>query len=122
MRMLGKGRPFVIEVISPKMHFSIGEEQLKEIAAKVNESEQIQISGLTKAEEKESMDYLKNSESQKIKAYGCLCHSAKPLDQKHMDYLSSMEQFQVILFAFFHLFQRNRFTKRPHCAFSTEGL
>ena len=41
MRMLGFGRPFVLELIDPKRALSVQEPLLKEMEAKINESKDV---------------------------------------------------------------------------------
>ena len=43
MRMLGFGRPFVLELIDPKRALSVQEPLLKEMEAKINESNDVHI-------------------------------------------------------------------------------
>jgi len=60
VRMLGRGRPFVIEIIYPKAR----EPDLRQIEAEINEDERVKVSDLEPCD-KSMVEYLKNTKFKK---------------------------------------------------------
>lgn len=82
VRMLGNGRPFVLELVDPRRNASVQTpETLKEVEEDIHKSSLIRVSGLGYTDQSCFMD-LKNSEVNKIKAYCCVVKCAFKADEE----------------------------------------
>lgn len=78
VRMLGNGRPFVVEVISPHRQF-FSNAELQELSRAISEtSDSVEVDSLQVVPRTIMMDLQKDAEA-KRKAYRCVCYSQRPL-------------------------------------------
>lgn len=72
VRMLGNGRPFVMEVMDPRRVHSLKDSDLKRYEEELNASKtEVKINSL-KFTDVKCFEVLKQSESEKIKSYACI--------------------------------------------------
>lgn len=68
VRMVGNGRPFVLEMLNPKKRFDITEAHLQLLADKVNEHDYVNVTNLHFTD-KTCFEHLTNAAETKVKAY-----------------------------------------------------
>lgn len=100
VRMLGSGRPFVVELISPKKRFDITQEHLLEIQKKVNDPKiyskieekdiKVQIRDL-KMTDVDCFKYLTRSAKDKVKAYIAAVRFSRKVSSEEIEAVNSME-------------------------------
>jgi len=95
VRMLGNGRPFVLEILDPKKAYSNGEEQLKEMEKTVNTNPMVNVTDLHYTDEK-CFVVLKESETSKVKAYACVVVSEKEITEADVDNLNSLRDIKLL--------------------------
>lgn len=89
--MLGNGRPFILELISPKRRKEI---DIKQIQDTINESLMIQVKNLGITDDS-CFAELQKSETQKIKAYVCLTITSKKISQETIEKIHGMKDIVV---------------------------
>jgi len=94
VRMLGNGRPFVLEILDPKKSYSVSEDKLKEMEAIINTNPMVNAIGLHYTNEK-CFEVLKESETSKVKAYACMVVSEKEITQQDVDNLNNMRDIKL---------------------------
>lgn len=85
VRMLGEGRPFVLELVSPiREHFT--DDDLRRLEAAVNDSYtgSVEVSGLRRTDAEVTVRLARHSES-KVKRYRCVIWSSRAIDDFAMD-------------------------------------
>jgi len=92
--MLGEGRPFILELESPKKRFSITDEMLKDIVDKVNLSEYISIRNVRIEDENCFRDLQKSTED-KIKGYCCVVITTKEITDEKIKELENLSDIQL---------------------------
>ena len=93
VRMLGKGRPFMLEIINPKKNM---EKNIKEIEEEINKSSKyIKINNLEKCS-KEYTENIKKAEINKMKIYSCFVWVKKELDDNDINKLNNIKNLDVI--------------------------
>ncbi|KAI8362539.1 hypothetical protein B0O80DRAFT_493515 [Mortierella sp. GBAus27b] len=85
VRMLGNGRPFYIELISPRTP-SLAPEALQELETKINDAmpDKVQVRGLVPVT-LEDTKIIKEGEESKTKTYSALCWTSVPVTQAMID-------------------------------------
>ena len=93
VRMLGKGRPFMLEIINPKKNM---EKKLKEIEEEINKNSKfIKIKNLEICN-KEYTEHIKKAEVNKMKIYSCFVWTKKELNEEDINKLNSIKNLEVI--------------------------
>ena len=93
VRMLGGGRPFMLEIINPKKNM---EKYIKEIEKEINTcSKFIKINNLEKCN-KEYSEFIKKAEVNKMKIYSCFVWVKKNLDENDINKLNNIKNLDVI--------------------------
>eukprot|EP00742_Colponemidia_sp_Colp-10_P010130 GILJ01011104.1.p1 GENE.GILJ01011104.1~~GILJ01011104.1.p1 ORF type:complete len:528 (-),score=63.68 GILJ01011104.1:151-1734(-) len=94
VRMLGTGRPFVVELIDPH-RTNVSQEELDAIQHQVNDTnDRIQIHGL-KIVDKTYFDKLKEGEESKRKSYCCVVWLSRPVDLAEVTVLQDMKDIAI---------------------------
>ncbi|WAR18749.1 PUS10-like protein [Mya arenaria] len=95
VRMLGNGRPFVLELINPRCR-NFSSEQMAKMQQDINTStEDIKCRDL-QIVPKEETEVLKQGEIDKVKWYRALCWSEQPVSQQHLDTLNSTKELKIL--------------------------
>ena len=95
MRMLGTGRPFILEVTEPRAALTAAERVL-EIEGRVNaSSEFVKVRGLCRVG-KEKFEELRQGEENKLKVYVCIVWSEKEIDAGVIEKINASEQVRVM--------------------------
>ena len=76
--MLGKGRPFILQLVNPKKRHTVTVDELRIIEANINKSTACNVLNLDFGDEKNFLD-LKDSEETKVKVYCCLVETSEQL-------------------------------------------
>jgi tRNA U54 and U55 pseudouridine synthase Pus10 len=93
VRMLGKGRPFMVEILNPKKNI---EKEIKNIEEEINKtSKYIKISNLEKCN-KEYIDFIKKAEVNKMKIYSCFVWTKKQLTDEDINKLNNIKNMDVV--------------------------
>ena len=93
VRMLGTGRPFMLEIINPKKNM---EKNLKNIEKEINtNSKYIKINNLEKCN-KEYNETIKKAEINKMKIYSCFVWVKKELNENDINKLNNIKNIDVI--------------------------
>ena len=95
VRMLGNGRPFLLEIHNPKLPY-ITNSQLAEVETQVNETTLVQIRDLQTIE-KEECNRLKEGEEHKKKTYRCVVCVSEELNEEKVKILDSLKEKQLQL-------------------------
>ncbi|CAD5116681.1 unnamed protein product [Dimorphilus gyrociliatus] len=94
VKMLGEGRPFIVELINPHVT-TISKSELKDITKKINTQKDIGVRDLQLALRSDTMK-LKEGEEQKKKSYSAFCWSKEPITQEELDSkLSNIKDLKV---------------------------
>lgn len=94
VRMLGEGRPFIIEVINPHV-LKINKDGLKQLRRKINQEEDVAVRDLQTALRSDTTK-LKEGEELKKKSYSAMCWSKSPITQEELDNkLSAIKNLKV---------------------------
>ena len=93
VRMLGKGRPFMLEIINPKKNM---EKNLKQIEEEINNNSKfIKIHNLEICN-KEYTENIKKAEINKMKIYSCFVWTKKELNENDINKLNNIKNLEVI--------------------------
>lgn len=93
VRMLGGGRPFMVEILNPKKNI---EKEIKDIEEEINNTSKfIKIKNLEKCN-KEYIDYIKKAEVNKMKIYSCFVWTKKELTDEDINKLNNVKNIDVI--------------------------
>ncbi len=93
VRMLNGGRPFVLEMVNPRL--TRDRQDLQSIQSQINsESHLIQVQGL-RVGDSSVFQSLKAAEDSKLKAYVCVIRSEKPLEAERLSALSSRRDVEL---------------------------
>ena len=93
VRMLGKGRPFMLEIINPKKNM---EKNLKQIEEEINNNSKfIKIHNLEICN-KEYTENIKKAEINKMKIYSCFVWTKKELNENDIKKLNNIKNLEVI--------------------------
>jgi tRNA pseudouridine synthase 10 len=100
VRMLGSGRPLMLEIVNPKameIIKNIGDvDFVREIQKKLNNTtELIQLVGLESCE-KGYIEVIKKYEDSKIKNYTSVVYASKRLSQKDIDTLNAIKDLEIV--------------------------
>lgn len=125
VRMLGSGRPFVLQCENPqKVYFS--KEELKQIQEEVNKStDAVQISNLRRITRKEFESFV-HGQTSKRKSYRCVVWVSKKLSQKDIEFLNSQKELVIQQQTPIRVLHRRTFDTRPktihsiHCELINE--
>ncbi|XP_052270788.1 tRNA pseudouridine synthase Pus10-like isoform X2 [Dreissena polymorpha] len=94
VRMLGNGRPFVLELVNPRCR-SFTQEQMNKIQESINAATtDIQCRDL-QIVTKEETDILKQGEIDKVKLYRALCWTNQPISDQQLDQLSILKDLKI---------------------------
>ena len=92
VRMLGKGRPFMVEIINPKKNM---EKEIKKIEDEINStSKYIKISNLEVCN-KEYTEFVKKAEVNKMKIYTCFVWVKKEVTDEDINKLNNIKNMDV---------------------------
>ena len=95
VRMLGVGRPFMIEVINPKKNI-VKKEDILKIGKKINEnSKLIKVNSLESCD-KDYVEFIKKAEINKMKIYSCFVWVQKKLTNDDINKLNIIKNMDVI--------------------------
>ncbi|EAR99612.2 tRNA pseudouridine synthase Pus10, putative (macronuclear) [Tetrahymena thermophila SB210] len=95
VRMLGNGRPFVIEIQNPRRVHSVSDEDLKNYEAHLNNVKtECKVNSL-KFTDVKCFEVLKQSEQEKIKSYACVVQTKDPITQEQIDKLNNMNEIEL---------------------------
>ena len=93
VRMLGKGRPFMVEILNPKKNI---EKEIKNIEEEINNtSKYIKVNNLEKCK-KEYCDVIKKAEVNKMKIYTCFVWTKKELTEEDINKLNNIKNMDVV--------------------------
>ncbi|XP_014768473.1 tRNA pseudouridine synthase Pus10 [Octopus bimaculoides] len=95
VKMLGNGRPFVIELINSKRS-NFTAEDFVEMKNKINESTKSIFVRDLQAVSREEIGNLKEGEIDKTKSYSALCWSQKPLTEEQLSALSTYKDLAIL--------------------------
>ena len=94
VRMLGSGRPFLIEIINPRK-VVVSETELSQLQASINSStDAIGVQHL-KVVSKEAARLLKEGEEEKRKFYSAIIWTSKEIAPEHLLFLSELKNLQI---------------------------
>lgn len=94
VRMLGTGRPFLIEIINPRK-VVVSETELSQLQAAINSStDAIGVQHL-KVASKEASKLLKEGEEEKRKFYSAIIWTSKEITPEHLLFLSELQNLQI---------------------------
>jgi hypothetical protein len=95
VRMLGEGRPFILEVRQPRLS-KVTQEQLTEAEARINASfADVCVSGLTKADASD-MAAITGGAQSKRKEYAALVHTTAPITEAGIAALETPRDLEVL--------------------------
>ncbi|RKP21728.1 hypothetical protein ROZALSC1DRAFT_26870 [Rozella allomycis CSF55] len=89
VRMLGQGRPFIIELKNPKF-IALPEGLNKIIEEEINAGELVKVNSLVEVDGISASKEMRVGEEEKSKLYRCLVHSESNLDQALVERVNSM--------------------------------
>ncbi|XP_010539815.1 PREDICTED: putative tRNA pseudouridine synthase Pus10 [Tarenaya hassleriana] len=95
VRMLGSGRPFLLEIQNPRRFPSV--DLLKEIEAKMNnlENKLVGVRNLTLLEN-HCWNLMREGEGEKRKQYAALVWISRPLEDKDLESISSLKELKIL--------------------------
>lgn len=95
VRMLGEGRPFLLEIRNPKIE-SPSEEMLRSLSSKHNASSdcRVEVHGL-EMRSKEAMDVLKEGEDSKQKTYTCVVWLSRPINEQMVETVDNLDSLTI---------------------------
>ncbi|OMJ84333.1 hypothetical protein SteCoe_14557 [Stentor coeruleus] len=94
VRMLGRGRPFILEIAESKSALS-GFNKINDLHNIINSSnEYVKVSPLKKVG-KDYFDEIRKGEEGKLKVYSCIVWSEKSISQSDMDYITSLPALEL---------------------------
>ncbi|CAG9330792.1 PUS10 [Blepharisma stoltei] len=89
VRMLGCGRPFIIELKDPKV--PVSSENMENLQSHINSiNKDVQVKNL-RIVDKKYFEEIRLGEEGKLKAYSAICWLSKPLTQADISYINSIE-------------------------------
>lgn len=92
--MLGRGRPFILEITEAKTALS-GFNKINDLHNIINSSsEYVKVSPLKKVG-KDYFEEIRKGEEGKLKVYTCIVWCQRPISQSDMDYLTSLPALEL---------------------------
>ena len=92
VRMLGSGRPFIVEILNPKKNM---ENKVKEIEEEINKtSKYIKVKNLESCK-KDYLEVIKKAEVNKMKIYTCFVWAKKELTDEDINKLNNAKNLDV---------------------------
>ncbi len=95
VRMLGSGRPFVVELVHPRKRISVNDEDLKIVAEHVNrQGDDVEIRELFFAD-KNCFEDLTKAADTKVKAYAAIIQSELPITPEKIQAIEALKDVEV---------------------------
>ncbi|XP_015922078.1 tRNA pseudouridine synthase Pus10 [Parasteatoda tepidariorum] len=94
VKMLGNGRPFILELINPR-NVLFSRDEIKAIEDDVNQNTDLIAVKNLQVISKEDTSILKEGEEEKRKTYSALCVVKKTLKQEDVDHLEGLEDVKL---------------------------
>ena len=94
VRMLGSGRPFILQLVNPKKRHTVTDEHLKTIEDNINKSSVIGVIGLQLGDEKDFLE-LKDSEETKVKVYCCVVETTERITDLQIAALNETKDLHI---------------------------
>ena len=104
VRMLGKGRPFVVELVSPKVRYGVTQEELDKLQKRINDTSYLSLSSTRDVKvqvndlaltDASCFKYLSESAKEKVKAYSAVVRFEDAVSDSDIEYLSSLEEIHL---------------------------
>ena len=94
VRMLGSGRPFMLEIINPR-ELEFGDDKCKELETAINIStKDIAVNSL-KMVDRKAGDIIKLGEEEKKKHYSALIWSSEPITPETLSFLDNLQDLKI---------------------------
>jgi len=93
VRMLGTGRPFILQLNNP-LKFNLDAHLIEKIQAQINTSKLVNVSNL-RILMKEETGFIKEGEEKKRKSYRCLVWSSRKVTEMELHSINQMSNFQI---------------------------
>lgn len=119
VRMLGKGRPFVLQIPGAKKS-SLPKEVAKEMQSRVDDSKQVSIQHLQLVK-REELVHIKTGEEQKKKLYRALCVLKTPATAETLQKLDIPSAFMIQQQTPLRVLHRRPLLTRPREIFNVKG-
>jgi tRNA pseudouridine synthase 10 len=117
VRMLGKGRPFIIEIINPKKEIF----DMNEIINKINNNSKfIQVNNLESCN-RDYIDNIKNAELNKMKLYTSVVYVEKEINDDDIKKINEVKNMKIIQKTPFRVLHRRTLMDRDKIIFILEA-
>ena len=117
VRMLGKGRPFIIEIINPKKEIF----DMNEIINKINNNSKfIQVNNLESCN-RDYIDNIKNAELNKMKLYTSVVYVEKQINDDDIKKINEVKNMKIIQKTPFRVLHRRTLMDRDKIIFKLEA-
>lgn len=95
VRMLGNGRPFLLELLNP--HIGNEVDLIHKISTYINETHQdVQVRDLQFVDKIDAQNFVKESEIDKAKTYQAICCLNRPMKDEDITILQSIKNLEII--------------------------
>ncbi|VDN02067.1 unnamed protein product [Thelazia callipaeda] len=126
VRMLGNGRPFVIQLINPKklvpFRSDLMQATLNNIRDKINENRDVRIPSDLKQITSDQASLIKKGQDDKRKIYTGYCYSAKVIDDSVFEELSGKAPIEIIQKTPVRVLKRRPLLERKRTIFSMMAM
>ena len=112
VRMLGNGRPFVVELISPKLRLSVNSQHLEELQAKINTATRLVAITSLSFTDQQCFKKLTEAADSKVKAYTAIVQSKGVLTPEIISKINSLETIEVNQLTPFRVLHRRTLMNR----------
>lgn len=114
VRMLGRGRPFLLEFINP-VSLDVDESQFGQIKNEIKSSSngRVNVNDLQLGDKEDIIRHLKQGESKKQKIYRALCVATRPIGQEDIDKLHKIEDLKIDQETPMRVLHRRTMSTRP---------
>ena len=117
VRMLGKGRPFIIEIINPKKELF----DMNEITNKINNNSKfIKVNNLESCN-RDYIDNIKNAELNKMKLYTSVVYVEKQINDDDIKKINEVKNMKIIQKTPFRVLHRRTLMDRDKKIFKLEA-
>lgn len=114
VRMLGRGRPFLIEIVHPEL-LDIDKSVFPKIKndVKIASQNDVNLNDLQFGDKQDITKYLKQGEMEKKKIYKALCVSTRPIELEDIEKLNSIKDLTIEQDTPIRVLHRRNLSTRP---------
>lgn len=114
VRMLGRGRPFLVEICNP-VSLDVDPSVFAKIRNQIREdsNNEVNVNDLQLGDKEDINRYLKQGEMEKQKMYRAICIATRPISQKDVEKIAEIKELQIQQETPLRVLHRRTLSTRP---------